>query len=30
MTHYTTVFFDLYGTLIDIHTEEDSDAAWSR
>ena len=29
MTHYTTVFFDLYGTLIDIHTEEDSDAAWS-
>ncbi len=29
MTHYTTVFFDLYGTLIDIHTEEDPDAAWT-
>lgn len=26
---YSTVFFDLYGTLIDIHTEENSEAAWT-
>ncbi|MGO5288326.1 HAD family hydrolase [Pseudoscardovia suis] len=25
---YTTVFFDLYGTLLDIHTDESSDKAW--
>lgn len=27
--HYSTIFFDLYGTLVDIKTDEDSDAAWS-
>lgn len=25
---YEVVFFDLYGTLIDIRTDEQSDAAW--
>lgn len=25
---YTTIFFDLYGTLLDIHTDEASDRAW--
>ncbi len=25
---YSTVFFDLYGTLIDLHTDEQSDRAW--
>lgn len=25
---YTTIFFDLYGTLLDIHTDEEADAAW--
>ncbi|WP_163228145.1 HAD family hydrolase [Bifidobacterium choloepi] len=26
---YSTIFFDLYGTLFDIHTDEDADAAWA-
>lgn len=26
---YDAVFFDLYGTLVDIRTDEDSDVAWS-
>lgn len=26
---YSTVLFDLYGTLADIHTDEDSAAAWT-
>lgn len=25
---YEVVFFDLYGTLIDIRTDEQSEAAW--
>ena len=25
---YEVVFFDLYGTLIDIRTDEQCDAAW--
>lgn len=28
MTRYDAVFFDLYGTLIDIRTDEWSQAAW--
>lgn len=26
--NYTHVFFDLYGTLLDIATDEESDATW--
>ena len=25
---YQNYLFDLYGTLVDIHTDEDSPAAW--
>ncbi|WP_223852129.1 HAD family hydrolase [Bifidobacterium myosotis] len=28
MQRYDAVFFDLYGTLVDIRTDESSDAAW--
>lgn len=27
--HYDTVLFDLYGTLVDIHTDERSEGAWT-
>jgi len=26
---YSTIFFDLYGTLIDLHTDEQADGAWT-
>ncbi|MEE1295265.1 MAG: HAD family hydrolase [Bifidobacterium sp.] len=26
---YDTILFDLYGTLVDIHTDEESEAAWT-
>ena len=29
MMRYTDLVFDLYGTLVDIHTEED-DAVWEK
>lgn len=30
MNRYSTVFFDLYGTLVDIRTEEQEDSTWQR
>lgn len=30
MVRYRTVFFDLYGTLVDIHTEEQADSTWEK
>ena len=27
---YQTCIFDLYGTLVDIHTDEDSDKLWEK
>ncbi|NMM98594.1 HAD family hydrolase [Bifidobacterium olomucense] len=29
MPHYSAVFFDLYGTLVDIRTDESSERAWT-
>ena len=28
--HYDTYVFDLYGTLVDIHTEEDNAFLWEK
>lgn len=30
MVHYSTVFFDLYGTLVDIVTDEDGERTWQK
>ena len=27
---YETYIFDLYGTLVDIHTEEEAEAVWEK
>lgn len=28
--HYKNYLFDLYGTLVDIHTDEENEALWEK